>query len=308
MRLVDASMEVTMESTHLRYDPAARFDVAFRDVEYRRVGDRALLAHVYEPQGPGPFPMLIDIHGGGWNRFDRLRDKPVDAMLATHGIFIASLDFRLNGEAPHPAAMQDINYAIRWFKVHAADFNARPEGMGGLGFSSGGHQILMAGMRPTYPTYVAEDGPAGVDASLSYVICSGCGYDLITAMTERAPTEPHDHDFFHLYDYFGRVGGVKSESPQHILESGETIARPAVLLLQAGGDVLPGFTTDKAVKFAQTYADGGGYIDLVIFPGAPHIFINPGLVERSEAMDRGLSAVRSYIANQLAYMAAPHSK
>jgi acetyl esterase len=297
-----------LDKEHLRYDPAARFEVEDRDVEYRRVGGRSLSAHVYVPQGPGPFPMLIDIHGGGWNRFDRMRDKPVDVELASHGIVIASLDFRLNGEAAHPAAMQDINYAIRWFKAHAGDFRGRPHGMGGLGFSSGGQQVLVAGLRPTYPAYVAEDGPAGIDASLSYVICSGCGYDLVTALTERAPMEPHDHDLFHLYEYFGGVGGVIAESPQHILASGEQIARPAVLLLQAGGDVLPGFTTDKAVKFAQLYAEGGGNIDLLIFPGAPHIFINPGLVARSEAMDRGLAAVRSYIARQFAYLAAPFVK
>lgn len=292
-------------NTHLRYDLAASFPVSERDVEFRKVGGRSLLAHVYEPQGPGPFPMLIDIHGGGWNRFDRMRDRPVDTELAAHGIVVASLDFRLNGEAPHPAAMQDINYAIRWLKAHAGDFNARPEGMGGLGFSSGGHQALMAGLRPRHARYLADDAPAGVDAELSYVICSGCGYDLVTTMVERAPAEPHARDFFRLYDYFGGVEGVIGESPQHIIESGEAIARPAILLLQAGGDVLPGFTTDKAARFAQTYAAGGGNIELAIFPGAPHIFINPGLVERSEAMDRGLAAVRNYIARQIGYLAAP---
>jgi acetyl esterase len=249
--------------------------------------------------------MLVDIHGGGWNRFDRMRDKPVDVELASHGMVIASLDFRLNGEAPHPAAMQDINWAIRWLKAHAADFNARPEGMGGLGFSSGGHQVLMAGLRPKHSRYVAEGGPAGHDATLSYVICSGCGYDLVTAMAERAPAAPHERDFFHLYDYFGGMEGVAGESPQHILESGEDFARPPILLLQAGGDVLPGFTTDKAARFAQTYAKAGGNIELVIFPGAPHIFINPGLVARSEAMDRGLATVRNYIARQMEYLAAP---
>jgi acetyl esterase len=294
--------------THLRYDPEALFAVKDRDVEYRRVGGRSLLAHVYEPQGPGPFPMLVDIHGGGWNRFDRMRDKPVDIELASHGLVVASLDFRLNGEAPHPAAMEDINFAIRWFKAHADEFHARPEGMGGLGFSSGGHQVLVAGLRPSDPRYVAADAPSGVDAGLAYVICSGCGYDLVTTMVEQGPIEPREHDMFRLYDYFGGVKGVRLESPQHILDSAEAIARPAILLVQAGGDVLPGFTNDKAAQFARTYVERGGNVELVIFPGAPHIFINPGLVERSEAMDRGLAAVRSYIARQLAYLAARFKK
>ena len=74
------------------------------------------------------------------------------------GMVVASVDFRLNGQAPHPAAMQDIHSAIRWLKAHAADFDATPEGMGALGFSSGGHQVLMAGMRP--PTAGSIQSPS----------------------------------------------------------------------------------------------------------------------------------------------------
>jgi len=292
---------------HLRYDPSARFEVRERDVEYRQVGGRKLLARVFEPQGPGPFPMLIDTHGGGWNRFDRTRDGPVLAELASHGLFAASIDFRLNGEAPHPAAVQDINFAIRWFKANAAEFNARPERMGGIGFSSGGHQIIMAALRPDHAAYLSEHAPAA-DARLSYAICCGCGFDLVTTLIERGPIEPKEHDMFHLYDYFGGVSGVTAESPLAVVKSGETIARPPVLLCQAGADVLPGFTADKAAAFAAAYAAAGGAVELAIFPGAPHIFLNPGLVERSEGMERGLAAIRGYIARQLAHEAAPFAK
>lgn len=296
--------------TQRGYDPTAHFEIRERDVEYRQVGGRKLLARVFEPQGPGPFPMLIDIHGGGWNRFDRTRDTPVIAELASHGLFAASLDFRLYGEAPHPAAMQDITYAIRWFKANAAEFNARPEGMGGIGFSSGGQQIVMAAMRPNHAPYTSDHGPnaPAADASLAYAICCGCGFDLVTTLIERGPIEPRERDMFHLYDYFGGIAGVIAESPLAVVESGEPIARPAVLLCQAGGDVLPGFTADKAASFAAAYAKAGGNVELAIFPGAPHIFLNPGLVERSEGMERGLAAIRAYIARQLAYQAAPFVK
>lgn len=290
----------------LEYDPSAHFEVQERDVAYRRAGEVSLLARVYEPQGQGPFPMLLDLHGGGWRQFDRLRDGPIDTDLASHGLFVASLDFRLNGEAPHPAAMQDINYGIRWLKAHAAEFNAQPNGMGGIGFSSGGHHILMAGIRPSYPAYASDSSPelAGIDASLTYVIPCGCAYDLIGSLLNPMPgtDEP---DRFALYDYFGGIAGIKSESPQHIVDSGEAIVRPAVLLCQAGGDTLPGFTTDEALRFAQSYVASGGNIEVALFPSAPHIFLNPGLVERSEAMVRGLAAIRAFISRQLAYEAAP---
>jgi acetyl esterase len=258
------------------------------------------------PAQPGqkPWPMLLDVHGGGWNRFDRTRDGPVDQQLAALGMVVASVDFRLNGQAPHPAAMQDIHSAIRWLKAHAADFGATPKGMGALGFSSGGHQVLMAGMRPHHAAYGSAEAGAH-NAELAYLICSGCGYDLITAMTEPHPVAPHKHDHFNLYDYMGGVEGVRGESPLHVIQTQEALATPPLLLIQAGADVLPGFTNDKAAEFAQRYTQRGGQVELAILANAPHIFINPGLMPDSEAMRRGLAMLKGFIARQLDYQAHP---
>ena len=55
----------------LKYDPAARYEVKVEDIEYRSDGDRSWLALTYQPQGPGPFPALMEIHGGAWNNGDR---------------------------------------------------------------------------------------------------------------------------------------------------------------------------------------------------------------------------------------------
>ena len=59
----------------LNYDPTRRYDVQTRDVEYRRDGSRSWLAMIYQPQGPGPFPAVLDIHGGAWNNGTRT-DNP----------------------------------------------------------------------------------------------------------------------------------------------------------------------------------------------------------------------------------------
>ena len=289
----------------MNYDLASNYEVVERDVQYRDVDGHAVLSHVYEPQGKGPFPMLIELHGGGWNRFDRMRNRAVDLELARHGLFVASLDFRLKGQAEHPAAMQDINYGIRWFKTHAADFNATPMGMGGLGFSSGGHQMLLAGMRPHHPEYLTEMDAFQVDAKLDYVICSGCGYDLLYTVCHASPSHGNTVDAFDLVNYFGGIAGVKEESPIHVLQSAEETHQPALLLIQAGGDVLPGFTNERASEFLQAYTDKGGQVEMIVMPQAPHIFINPGLVDPSENMQRGLSALKSYIARQLDYLSHP---
>jgi acetyl esterase/lipase len=289
----------------MKYDLCVNYEVLERDVAYRDVDGHVLLSHVYEPQGEGPFPMLIDLHGGGWNRYDRLRNRPVDLELAQHGLVVASLDFRLKGQAEHPAAMQDINYGIRWFKAHAADFNATAQGMGGLGFSSGGHQILLAGLRPHHPAYLTSMDALPVDATLDYVICSGCGYDLLSSVCDPSPSHANAVDAFDLVNYFGGIAGVKNESPIHVLQSAENLHHPALLLIQAGGDVLPGFTNARAGEFVQAYSAAGGQVEMMVLPHAPHIFINPGLVKPSENMQRGLLALKSYIARQLDYLSHP---
>src|SRR5215216_4075564 len=143
------------ERTVPSYDPAAQYDVRWQDVEYRRDGSESWLARVYEPQGSGPFPTLLEVHGGAWNNNDRTQNAPLDEALAASGLVVAAIDFHLGTQAPHPAAQADINYATRWLKVRAADFNGTSEALGGLGLSSGGHQIMLSAMRPCHPQYAA---------------------------------------------------------------------------------------------------------------------------------------------------------
>src|SRR5665213_1231654 len=136
-----------------RANPA--HDVAESDVEFFRHGDQPLLAHVYRPSGPGPFPALVDVHGGGWTSGDRFQDAAIDAALARAGILVVALDFRMPPDGVYPAPVADVNLAIRWLKVHAAEFATRPELVGGFGSSSGGHTLLLAALRPFDPRYAA---------------------------------------------------------------------------------------------------------------------------------------------------------
>ena len=65
---------------------AARCEIDVRDIEYRRHGGAALLARLYRPRGDGPFPALVEVHGGAWASGDRLNNAPLDAALAKSGI------------------------------------------------------------------------------------------------------------------------------------------------------------------------------------------------------------------------------
>ena len=136
------------------YDPRRAFEVRWRDVEYRRDGTESWLARIYEPQGTGPFPALLEVHGGAWNHNDRTQNASIDEALAASGLVVVAIDFHLGTEAPYPASIADTNYATRWLKARAADFNATADGLGAAGFSSGGHMIMLSAMRPNDPWVV----------------------------------------------------------------------------------------------------------------------------------------------------------
>ena len=114
----------------------ATHDITVEDVEYLRHGTGPLLARIFRPRAGGPFPMVVDLHGGAWCRGDRLNDAPINEALARSGVVVAALDFRMPPVAPYPASLQDIHYAIRWLKTRATSLGGRADRVGVLGVSS----------------------------------------------------------------------------------------------------------------------------------------------------------------------------
>src|SRR5262245_32408351 len=98
--ILDAKLPAT--KTH-------EFDV--EDVESLSHGDKPLLARVFKPKGEGPFPALVECHGGAWCLSDRFTEKLRHQAMAAHGIVSIALDFRSGNEDPYPASVRDINYA-----------------------------------------------------------------------------------------------------------------------------------------------------------------------------------------------------
>ena len=131
------------------------YEVRVEDVEYIRHGGTGYLATIYRPQGAGPFPMMVELHGGAWCRSDRHGDKLIQETLAKTGVVVAALDWRQPPTAPYPASFQDIHYGIRWLKSRAADFRSRADLVGSMGNSSGGHQAMLLAMRPFDARYSA---------------------------------------------------------------------------------------------------------------------------------------------------------
>ena len=253
----------------LNYDPARRYDVKTTDVEYRRDGAQSWLALVYQPQGSGPFPALLDIHGGAWNNGDRTNNPAIAEGLAASGVVVVSIDFRCGGKDPYPSSLADINYATRWLKMHAADFHADAATVGGLGVSSGGHLILLSAMRPYDPRYTALPlaGAADADATLAYAIsCWGVldplgRYRMAEANGNTALMANHEH-------YFLTVETMEESNIAGILQRGEKVELPPALLIQGTAD--KGVPQGMVEKVAALYGAAGGDVELALFQDMPH--------------------------------------
>jgi acetyl esterase/lipase len=245
------------------------FDVEWHDLEYRP----GLLARIYQPKGTGPFPAVIEIHGGAWNNGDRTQNADLASALAGNGLVVASVDFRLGGQAPYPASMQDINYAIRWVKTRAADFGATGDGLGGLGLSSGGHMVMLSAMRPRDARYAALPLETTQDASLAYVMM---GWPVLDphARYLHARSQGKTDLLQSHHNYFGDEDTMREANPQQILERGENVELPPALIFQgADDDVLAPRTAER---FVEAYGQAGGIVELAKFPHAGHGYSRQG--------------------------------
>jgi acetyl esterase len=268
----------------------ALMDVAIEDVEYQGIGGEPLLARLYRPKGrvggAGPFPAVVGVHGGAWTSGDRNNNQAIDQALAAVGVVVLALDFRLAPQVPYPASVVDVNYGVRWLKAHAAEFASRPDWVGAVAGSSGAHQMLLSALRPRDARYAAVTTPevAGIDADISYMVACWpiadplARYRMAVARGNERLVKAH-------HDYFGNEDAMQEGNPQLILERGENVRLPSLLLLQGTKD--DNVTPDMAEKFAATYRARGGRVQLETFPDQPHTFVTrePSSAESLRAIE-----------------------
>lgn len=255
-----------------------RYEIDVTDVEYIRHGTKPYLARVYKPRGKGPFPLMIDIHGGAWCNKDRLADEGTDIPVAKTGVVVASLDFRMPPDGQYPASMQDINYAIRWFKSRAAEFNIDPKRVAVLGVSSGGHQAMLTAMRPNDARYAALPlAGAAVDASVNCVVLCWPVIDPLGRFEYAqtlldGPHAKHGNIWVKNHTlYWGGVEAMAEGNPTRLLERGEKCPTPNVVYLQGTADFA--HPVPNRDRFIAAYRKIGGKVDLHLFEGVGEAFV-----------------------------------
>lgn len=297
--------------TKVMYDPKAKYEVKTFDVDYRKDEHGSWQIRIYQPQGPGPFPALIDVHGGQWRGGSREQNTLIDTELAETGLVIAAIDFRTSLKAPYPAQIQDVNLATRWFKAHASEFNATAEGLGANGTSSGGHTSALSAMRPHDPRYNVQPLPEGpnLDSTVAYQMLLWAVLDPFARYQYGLTVDLNDKALIasgagmdqipkNSFQYFVTEEGMKEGNPTLALERNEKLTLPPTLIVQGYPD--GNIPRDMVWRFADLYEARGGHIEVEWFPGAPHGFART----KSYEHDRAMKKMREFIARQLAAVPA----
>lgn len=115
------------------------------DILYGKADGRDLLLDAFVPEGPGPFPVAIFVHGGGWSSGDKSQNHSeiLDPLSKANFVWF-SIDYRLAPQYRWPACLEDVVTAIRWVKQHAAEYKGDPERIALVGYSAGGHLACSA--------------------------------------------------------------------------------------------------------------------------------------------------------------------
>ena len=270
------------------------YEVEERDLEYQRLAGKPWLTRIYRPKGAGPFPAIIDVHGGAWHNGDRTNNAGIDRALAAKGIVVAALDFRQPPEAGYPASISDVNLGVRWLKTHASEFNATTA-VGAFGNSSGGHQVVLSALRPRHPEYTALALPnhPEIDASLSYVIA---GWPVICPLYRfRFAKEfnREEHIKAHI-DYWKTEEAMAEGSPQTIIEKEENVTLPPILFLLKAND--KNHPLEMQERFIASYRKRGGAIEVHSFDGLPEHRMVPS-PSQPETM-RVIDTISAFIGRQ----------
>lgn len=214
---------------------------------------QALKADVYVPQGEGPFPAVLVIHGGGWDSGDRDQVAGIARRLAKRGYVAVNTQYRLAPGAIYPAQLQDVQQAVLWMRANAAEYQIDPTRIASFGYSAGAHLAALLGG-------VGENGPLGKPgAAVQAVVAGGTPTDLTKWPAGKLVPQLIGGDRAH------KLAEYKAASPVSYVNAGD----PPVFLYHGGADTL--VPIDHAEDYKQLLDAAGVPCELFVLRGRGHI-------------------------------------
>ncbi|HRE05913.1 MAG TPA: alpha/beta hydrolase [Opitutaceae bacterium] len=234
-----------------------------RDVEYGRAGEVSLRLDACTPPGPGPFPVAILVHGGGWSGGTRTgAEKPgsgadITPWFSTFteaGFVWFSIDYRLAPAHRWPAQLEDVLTAIRWVKAHAGEYRGDPSRIVIVGHSAGGHLALQAA--------VVAEADTRVQAAVGYAPVSDLEFD---SEVRGGPSSSLQNLFQVTRELTPETRArLRASSPIGHVKPG----LPPMLILHGDADRTVPVAMSR--RFEEKMLAAGNTCDVVVLPRAPH--------------------------------------
>lgn len=226
----------------------------------------------FRPEGEGPFPLLVFIHGGGWISGDKSDFRDEALWFTEQGFATACIQYRLAPVHPFPAAIVDCQRFVQFARQESREFGIDPDRLGAFGSSAGGYLATMLGLlgEPIRPTGLGAD--PRVQAVVDF-----CGITDLTHPRERH--FPIAWSFLEAY-----VGGPWSECPERWEEASpiryvDAGAAPFAIFHGLEDDVVP---IEQSRELAARLRDAGVPVELHEFPGEGHGFSWPSYLRARE--------------------------
>lgn len=257
--------------------------IMYEDVNIGIAGDRPLFTSIAVPEVPpaSPMPVVVYIHGGGWNHGDR-KDalNSISAYVTKRGYIGVSLSYRLTSEAAFPAQLQDVKLAIRYLRANAGQYHIDPDRIGVWGTSAGGHLASLLGTTGGLSPKDQVTLSSGKQVDVPDLSGSG-GWeqysDKVQAVADWYGPADFTSDFANRYSSVTALfGGKKASSVPELAQlamPGTYASKDTPPFWIRHGDkdeTIPYTNSEKLVQ--QLTAAGAPVVDFKLVPGQGHGF------------------------------------
>ncbi|MBX9792278.1 MAG: alpha/beta hydrolase [Pirellulales bacterium] len=232
-----------------------------REVVYSESTGVRLTADIYVPEGAGPFPGVLVVHGGAWRSGSPLQMGHISQRLARDGYVAVSIRYRLAPEFKFPAQIHDCKAAVRWMRSHAAQYKIDPERIGAWGYSAGAHLVALLATTDASAGLEGPNVPADAPSTrVQAVVAGGAPCDF-----RPLPEDALAMAFL--------LGGSRREVPK-VYEQASPAAfvssdDPPMFLYHGSADHL--VPLRNAERMVVLLKQSGVPCELKILPGAGHV-------------------------------------
>ena len=236
------------------------------DLTYARYGDRTLEMDVYRPKGAwGELPAIVCIHGGGWAKGNRTSHAKIAQALANRGYVAATISYRLSGEAPFPAAIQDCKAAVRFVRANAKEFGIDSDKIGAIGLSAGGHLTALLATSHGVNELEGKGGNEKVSSRIQAAVPMGAQTDFLSERTREVSRERLIWKQFMKGSQEERPAAYRLASPLEHLDKDD----PPCLFITGETDD----ESTHAIKFRKRMTELKIPSGIEVIEGAPHGFL-----------------------------------